>query len=164
MDEELLEKARAFAKARGAEIGEGLGFGIHGIVVVLKSEQEVASTALKIHHSEEPYRREREAYERLKGAGIARVLGFHVPQLLSYDNELLALEMTIVMPPFVLDYAGAFLDEPPEFSEEVWADWREKNEEQFGGDWSKAQAILAELAELGIHMLDPSPSNIRFRW
>jgi hypothetical protein len=164
MDEELLEKARAFADARGAEIGEGLGFGIHGIVVVLKSEQEVASTALKIHRSEEPYWRERDAYERLKGEGITRVSGFHVPQLLGCDDKLLALEMTIVMPPFVLDFAGAFLDEPPEFSEEVWAEWREKNEEQFGADWPRAQAILAALADLGVHMLDPSPSNIRFRW
>ena len=43
------------------------------------------------------------------------------------------------------------------------ADWNCKNEEQFGEDWPKAQAILAELEEFGIYMLDPSPSNIRFR-
>jgi hypothetical protein len=65
MDEELLETAKAFADVRGATIGERLGFEIHGIVVVLKSELEVASTALKVHHSAEPYRREREIYERL---------------------------------------------------------------------------------------------------
>jgi hypothetical protein len=30
-------------------------------------------------------------------------------------------------------------------------------------DWPRAQAVLAELEELHIYMLDPSPSNIRFR-
>jgi hypothetical protein len=92
-----------------------------------------------------------------------RILGFHVPQLLHSDNERLALEMTGVMPPFVLDFAEAYLDFPPRFSDEVWAEWRAKNEEQFGADWPMAQAILGELEDLGIHMLDPSPSNIRFR-
>jgi hypothetical protein len=32
-----------------------------------------------------------------------------------------------------------------------------------GADWPMAQAILNELQDLGIHMHDPSPSNIRFR-
>lgn len=71
--------------------------------------------------------------------------------------------MTVVTPPYVLDFAGAYLDFPPKFSEEVWADWNRKNEEQFGGDWPAAQVILGELEDVGIHMLDPSPSNICFR-
>jgi hypothetical protein len=162
MDEELLEKARLFAEAHGCTIGERLGFGIHGIVMVLKCEHKAAATAVKVHSSLAPYRRERNIYERLKIARITKILGFHVPQLLRSDDELLALEITIVTPPHVLDFAGAFLDFPPDFSEEAWADWRQKNEEQFGSDWAKAQEILSELEELGIYMYDPSPSNIRF--
>jgi hypothetical protein len=99
----------------------------------------------------------------LKEARITRILGFHVPQLLRSDDERLALEMTVVMPPFVLDFAGAYLDFPPRFFDDVWDEWRAKNEEQFGADWPMAQAVLAELEDHGIHMLDPSPSNIRFR-
>jgi len=38
-EEELLERAEAFAKADGCTIGERLGFGIHRIVIVLKSER-----------------------------------------------------------------------------------------------------------------------------
>jgi hypothetical protein len=45
---------------------------------------------------------------------------------------------------------------------EIWEDWTRKNEEHFGVNWPKVQIILGELADLGIHMHDPSPSNIRF--
>lgn len=125
MDEELLEKAEAFARAHGGSLGEALGSGIHGTVVVLKSESGLAGTALKIHFSAEPYRRESEVYERLRETGIRKILGFNVPQLLRRDDELLAVEMTIVPPSFVLDFAGAWLDWPPEFSDEIWAERRE---------------------------------------
>jgi len=30
------------------------------------------------------------------------------------------LQLTIVAPPFVLDFAGARLDVPPDFPDEVW--------------------------------------------
>jgi len=163
MDEELLIKAKTFAEKRGAAICERLGFGIHGIVVAIKSEREAGATALKIHSDREPYRRECEIYERLMERGISRILGHHVPQLIGCDDNFLALEMTVVTAPYVLDFAGAYLDDPPQFSDESWNDWRRKNEEQFGADWDKAQSILNELEDVGIHMLDPSPSNIRFR-
>lgn len=41
--------------------------------------------------------------------------------------------------------------------------WEEKNREQFGDDWPEAKLVLAELEDSFIFMLDPSPSNIRFR-
>jgi hypothetical protein len=71
--------------------------------------------------------------------------------------------MTVVKPPFVLDFAGAYLDFAPEFSDEIWEEWTRKNDEQFGSDWPMARVILDELQDLGIHMHDPSPSNICFR-
>jgi hypothetical protein len=164
MDEEdLLDRAEAFAKANHRTIRERLGFGIHGTVMALESENKATVTALKILSSDEPYRRERDIYQRLKEMRAAEMRGFQVPQIVQWDDDLLALEMTVVVPPFVLDFAGAFLDFPPYFPEEAWDDWNRKNEEQFGADWPEAQAILAELEELGIYMLDPSPSNIRFR-
>jgi hypothetical protein len=163
MDEELLEKAQAYANAGNRQLGECLGFGIHGIVVVLKSEAELGDTALKVFFAREPYQRERDAYERLTEARVRRICGFHVPQFLRCDDALLALEMTVVSPPYFLDFAGAWLDFPPKFPDEVWADWERKNQEQFGEDWPMAQTILTELEDFGIHMLDPSPSNIRFR-
>ncbi len=71
--------------------------------------------------------------------------------------------MTIVPPPFVLDFAGAWLDLPPEFSGDGWEERAAKWAEDFGADWPKAQEVLDELEELRIYMLDPSLSNIRFR-
>jgi hypothetical protein len=75
----------------------------------------------------------------------------------------MALKMTIVTPPFVPDFAGAYLHQAPEFSDEVWEQWTNEKQEQFGARWTKVQAILKELRNLGIHMLDPSPRNIRFQ-
>jgi len=49
-----------------------------------------------------------------------------------------------------------------QFSEEIWADWESRKQEQFGSDWGTVLAILSERRRHGIHMLDPSPSNIRF--
>jgi hypothetical protein len=71
--------------------------------------------------------------------------------------------MTIVKPPFVLDFAGATLDAVPEFSEEIMADWRASKEEQFGQDWSRVSLVIGDLARHRIHLLDVSPSNIRVR-
>lgn len=93
---------------------------------------------------------------------MTELRGFEVPQLLGWDDSLRVLKMTVVAPPHVLDCAGAWLDFPPEFSDEIWADWTRKNEEQFGANWPTAQVILGDLQDLGIHMHDPSPSNIRF--
>jgi len=162
-EEELLERAEAFAKAHGRTTGERLGFGIHGIVIVLNSESKAAATALKILASTEPYRRERDTYERLREERVTKVRGFNVPQLIGWDDHLHALEMTVVAPPFALDFAGAYLDFPPSFPPEAWEEWTRKNQEQFGEDWPMAEAVLADLEALGIYMLDPSPSNIRFR-
>jgi hypothetical protein len=162
-EEELMERAEAFSDKNGCEIGERLGFGIHGIVLVLNCESKAAATALKILGASGPYKRERDAYRRLSEARITKVNGFHVPQLLKWDDELLGIEMTVVTPPFALDFAAAYLDFPPSFSSEVWEEWTRKNGEQFGRDWPEAQAILTEFENLGVHMLDPSPSNLRFR-
>lgn len=70
--------------------------------------------------------------------------------------------MTVVARPFVLDFAGAYLDIPPEFPEETWAEWEAEKREQFESRWPIVQTVLAALEELDIHMVDVSPSNIAF--
>ncbi|HXD85282.1 MAG TPA: hypothetical protein VN641_02230 [Urbifossiella sp.] len=54
------------------------------------------------------------------------------------------------------------MDQAPEFSEEVLADWRAEKEEQFGSRWSDAESILRQLETFGIHMIDVNPGNISF--
>jgi hypothetical protein len=163
MDEDIIERAEAYAASRGRSLAGRLGFGIHGMVFLLEGNVDCGAAAVKIHENREPYRRERDIYERLAERGLVEVGGFAVPQMIGRDDELLAIEMTMVQPTFVLDFAGAYLDWPPDFPEEVWAERLAKWSDEFGADWSKARSILDDLEDMGIFMLDPSPSNICFR-
>jgi hypothetical protein len=161
--EDIVEKAALFAARRGRLVAGRLGFGIHGMVFVIEGNAESGASAVKIHENREPFLRECNVYERLAERGVLEICGFNVPQVIGWDDELLAIEMTVVKPPFVLDFAGAYLDWPPRFSEEVWEERLSKWREEFGDDWPIVQNILSELEDFGIHMLDPSPANIRFR-
>jgi len=93
---------------------------------------------------------------------VTEILGFHVPELVSFDAQLSVIEIHIVKPPFVLDFAGAYLDERPEFSDEVWAEWEADKLEQFGPNWPKVRLVLAALERYGIFLSDVTPNNIRF--
>ena len=163
MDEDLKRVAKTYAARYSLTLAKRLGSGIHGIVLVAQSKLQPGKTALKLHRDFTAYDQEKRVYQRLRQRSLQQILGFHIPTLIRFDDELLAIEMTIVRPPFVLDFAGATLDTAMEFSEEVWADWRATKQEQFGQDWPTVTLILNELARHGIHLLDVSPSNIRVR-
>lgn len=162
MDDILIQNALAYASKHRLRLAERLGFGIHGIIFVAEGNPETGNTAIKAHGFVESYLRERDVYERLKHANVSNVLGFNVPQLIRIDDELRVIEMSIVKRPYVLDFAGAWLDAPPEFPEEQWAEWEAEKREQFEARWPKVQEILGALEELDIHMVDVSPSNIAF--
>ena len=87
----------------------------------------------------------------LREAQTTRILGFNVPQLLRIDEEFRAIEMTIVRPPFLLDFADALLDEAPDFTEEI-----------FGERWPEVTRILAALQAFDVYLLDVNPGNISF--
>ena len=161
-DEDLVKAVLAYTSRHALEVRELLGSGIHGIVYVVESKTDPGRRALKLHRDSDAYLREKMVYERLSEKRIDSILGFQVPVPLRFDHESMGIEMTIVMPPFVLDFASASLDALIEFSEEIWADWETAKLEQFGSQWGTVKAILSELVKHGVHMLDPSPSNIRF--
>jgi len=162
MSDIAIENADAYATRYQLRLTARLGFGIHGTVRVAEDKVKRNKSAIKAHNSAPPYLRERAVYERLRDAGVSEVLGFHVPQLIRADDELHVIEMTIVTRPFVLDFAGAYLDAPPEFSEEVWADWEAEKREQFGARWTTVRAVMNAFEELDIYLVDVSPSNIAF--
>ena len=85
-----------------------------------------------------------------------------MPQLVDCDDDLRVLEMTIFERPFVLDFAGAYLDTRPEFPADVWADWEADMREKFDARWPDVRRVLDAFEELGIYLLDVSPSNIAF--
>ena len=161
----LIPNARLYAARHQLELAETLGSGKDGIVLVAKHKAKPAKPAdiaIKVLRFDEGYLRERQAYQRLGKIAITTVLGFNVPQLLGFDDELRVLEMTIVKRPFVLDFAAAYLDARPEFSQDVWTEWEAEKREQFEERWPVVQKVLAAFEEIGIYLLDVSPSNIAF--
>lgn len=127
-----------------------------------RRKAQAGIVAVKALRWAEAYNRERNVYERLSRVGVSSVLGFNVPQLAGSDRDLRILEMTVVDRPFVLDFAGAYLDARPEFPEEVWGDWEKEKREQFEARWPKVQRVMNAFEELGIFLLDVSPGNIAF--
>lgn len=160
MDEELDNLARQYALTRGITLRERLGFGIHGIVFAAEDKAKPGFLAVKFHREHVPFTRECRVYQRLQEEQVARILGFNVPQLLRIDEKWHAIEMTIVPQPFLLDFADAFLDEPPDFSDDVLSQWEQDKQEIFGKKWQAVTEVLAALRAYGIHLLDINPANI----
>ena len=158
----LSERARAYAHRRQLDLAERLGFGIHGMVCVTENKRKAGRSAIKVHKEAGPFERELAAYGRLTESAVIEICGFHVPRLIGANTELLVIEMTIVSRPFLLDFAGAYLDKPPEFPASVWQEWEQEKQEQFGARWPAVQEAIGRLQSFGIHMLDVSPNNIAF--
>jgi hypothetical protein len=160
--EELVRRGHGYANRKGRALGKQLGSGVHGIVFAVESQTEPGRAAIKVHEREPDYRRERDIYLRLHDHGVTEIRGCAVPEMIEFDDDLWIIEMTVVTRPFVLDFAGAYLDRAPDFPEEVLADWRADKEEQFGSRWPEVQAIVGALEAHSIYMEDVSPGNIAF--
>jgi hypothetical protein len=159
---DLLRRIQEYADRHGLTIGEQLGYGVHGIVFAARCQTESGRIALKVHERAGSYSRERDVYLRLQEHAVTTIRGCNVPELLAFDDELWVVEMTLVDRPFVLDFAGAYLDHTPDFSEEVLSDWRAEKQEQFGARWAEVQAILGALEGHGVFLADVNPGNVSF--
>lgn len=162
MDEILTQRAEAYALKNNLRLAERLGHGIHGIVYAAESNSRPGNVAIKAHRSEEGYCRERDVYLRLQELGIEEIFGLNVPRLTRFDDELWIVEMTIVSRPFLLDFAGAYLEPPPQFSDEIWQEWESEKRDQFEHRWPKVREVMDALEQWDIYMIDVSPSNIAF--
>jgi hypothetical protein len=162
MNEMLIPSLGLYAERHELELAETLGSGKDGIVLVARRKAQAGKVAVKALRWAEAYDREKKVYERLGRAGVDTVLGFNVPLLVGSEDRLHILEMSIVERPFVLDFAGAYLDARPEFSEEIWADWEADKREKFEDRWPQVQRVLDAFEELGVYLLDVSPGNIAF--
>lgn len=162
MDDILKRRAEAYAARRKIVFAEQLGLGIHGIVYVAEDNVNFARFAVKVHRYEAAYRREKAAYLRLRELNVWAIRGFNVPVLLQWDDEALALELSIVARPFVLDFAATWLDAPPDFPRDAWQEEIEKRD-VFGERWPELQQVLAALESHGLFMFDVTPTNIAFR-
>ena len=112
---------------------------------------------------ERNYRIELECYQRFKANKITSIGGFAVPQLLGFNDDLWVIELRVVTP-FILDFAKAWIDVPPDYSAEKLDEWEREGEDNFGTKrWEKVKVLLWVLRDLGIYYYDAKPQNIRFR-
>ena len=158
--ERLLVRALQFAQQRELElkIEKKLGFGNDGAVWSTNM-----NAAIKVFERPTNYNRELGCYKRLTDNNIRSIQGFSVPIMLDTDQKLLAILMTIVTPPYLLDFGKSYLDQPPDFSPEVLADWEAERRELFEpGQWSQVQSLRGRLQAMGIYYFDVKPANICF--
>lgn len=159
MNEDATENAEAYAMQRGFQLTAQIGAGLNGRVWAVTNPENTFEWALKIQDAH-GFSLELACYERLAEHEVTEVAGFNVPVLLHADERWRAIEMSIVDRPFLLDFAQAYLDVPPEFPEDVWAESLELWESRYEDDWPLVQQALKELRQLGIHYLDVHRGNI----
>jgi len=119
------ENAKRYAAARDRQLVRELGAGYDGSVFATDR-----MTAIKSFEFTRLFERERDIYLRLFELRLTEVEDCTIPELIDYDDKLLIVEMQIVQPPFVLDFAGAYLDTPPDYPDDVYTEWLIEKEEQ----------------------------------
>ena len=107
------------------------------------------------------FERELAVYQRLSLLGLHQLQGFRIPSLLDQDAEQWFLELSLISPPFILDFAAASLGKQPAEMEST--EWIGEKQRLFGPDWSEVQRRLDGLRLYGIHFPDMHLGNIRHR-
>lgn len=154
-----MQRALAYARQLDIRLEDRLGFGKDGIVWSTEKPSVV-----KVFEKDYRWQRELDVYRRLESLNMRSIRGHQIPVFLGADKEYLAIHMTLVRRPFLLDFATAQLDAPLEFPPEVLEEWERDKAEQFGANWTEAKSVLAALeGRCGIYMLDVHPGNIGFR-
>lgn len=163
LSDDAMNRVHDYCSRQRIVLGERLGHGQDGMVFATNRK-----SAIKVFHnqnwSRKQYDNEKAVYERLTDLNVTQIAGFSVPRLFEAHDELLVLEMEIVTPPYVVDFAGAYLDEPPDFPDEVMAETLDKRRELYGEDWPLVnRVIFAFQQQLGIYLADIKPGNIMLR-
>lgn len=155
----LRERGERYANARGLTLQPDeqfhVGSGQDGSVLATSR-----NTAAKVFKYEQLHERERDVYVRLQINEVKEIQSCNVRQIVDSDDSLWVVEMTIVSRPFVLDFAGAHLDIPPNYPAELVEEWDREKEELFEDQWPQVRAIRASLRRYGIYLTDLTPNNI----
>jgi hypothetical protein len=100
---------------------------------------------------------------RLRDCNVKAVNGFSIPTMEEHDDELLAIEMTIVSPPFLVDFASAIFDEPPDFLEDEGHTFEDFIRQRFDDQAELVLDLYYELAaRTGIYLPDMHSQNVKF--
>lgn len=150
--------ASSYCRARGfkPDFGRLLGSGNDGYVWPISN-----SSAIKVFDREEKFNRELTCYQALQREGISKIRNFNVPQLLDFDASLYVVEMTIVSPPFLLDFGKAYYGKPQRnYSKESLDEYEEQAMKDFGDDYPEVDLAIARLKRYKIYYYDVRPGNI----
>jgi hypothetical protein len=157
MDDILDLYARLYSVTFVARLGEGKDGEVY---------QTSDRTAVKFLSSQDYFNRELRAYRILAKESIREIAGHECPMFIRSDDVYLSLEMTIVRPPFIVDFVSAYTDEELDwlgFSEDVIAERQAFWQERFAERWPKVMQICGEFHRItGLTLLDLSHNNIRF--
>lgn len=160
-NEKAIAAAKDYADSRQifVDFQSPLGFGSDGMVWPTSR-----GSALKILYRNQNYTMERNCYLRLRDAGVKQVAHLAVPRLVDFDDHLLAIEIEIVQPPYLLDFGKVYLDDPPPYwnDAQLMANFYEEKAPLFGRNWPRVLKAMATLRLHGIYYIDPRPQNIDF--
>lgn len=156
MDESVLkERSNKYAEQGGRSLIAQLGHGTDG--AVFKSNCE---TAIKAFGRPRNYLQELQCYQLFEAKGINRLQEFAIPVLVGFDDLLMVIEMTVVTPPYLIDFAKVSIGVAPD---PIWrSQLDDEGQELFEDRWPRVRSLLAVLEMHGIYYLDPKPGNIRF--
>ncbi len=152
------DRAKQYAAKHETKVIGQLGYGQDG--TVFKTDRQ---SALKVFHREQNFSNELKIYHILDQECVDEVNGHAVPQLWLYSYRLLIIEISIVRPPYLLDFAKATVGERESFSDDVWNEWLIQREELFGDRWPDAEGVMNTMAmKYNIYLNDINPGNLRF--
>lgn len=135
-----------------------LGSGTDGEVFIV-----TGYTAVKVLYDEHRYLNELMAYRRLAEEGIEKIGQFVIPRLLGNHDRMHIIEMTVVRPPYLIDFGKSSVDTGQGWSNSAMAEWWEKIEDRFENDAPIASQIFTQLRrKAGIYHWDLNPQNLNF--
>ena len=126
---EVDQRRTAYCQSRGIQTHDLIGYGLDGFVW-----QTNRASVVKVCRHANLFERELSVYQRLAELGLHQLQGFRIPSLLDQDAECWVLELSLVAPPFILDFAAASLGkQPAEMSSDEWLGEKRR---MFGTDWA----------------------------
>jgi hypothetical protein len=150
-----VERARQYAAKHGRTLTELLGSGQDG--VVLKTH---AKTAVKAFMHWTQYDREQGVYVHLLEKGVTSLAGFQIPRMVAFDDQLQIIELDVVQPPFVLDFAGAVLEARPDWLNQAELEEKVRDFWETSERITRVLEVLAAFRRLGVYLTDVKPGNI----
>lgn len=139
-------------------IKEQLGEGTDGAVWATSND-----SVIKVIKREKTFETEFLCYERLMSRRVKEIDGLAVPAIIECSRDLQIIEMTLVHPPYLLDFGKAYIDRPAPYTPEQLQEWRRQWRQFFPkSDIPRVYKVLGILKSYGIDYVDPKPWNIRF--